>query len=409
MNIERLVAAALVAVAAGIGGCGDEAPGGGEAPPAAVAAPKALAHGAPVNREDGSGAAGEGSGVQPETPPASAQPSDVPAEVESEVDKLPALVARVEGREITGQEFGLELDFSLKRMRLLGMPLTLKDDQRAELLENVIDGKVLALLAERAGVTVTDEAVRAEFDSRKAKLPSEEYYRQHLEYTQRTEEELFEALRVRMAKEEFVEANTQGLAATDEEVAEEYERLKATGEMDRIEETVDFSHILIRVAGAEEEAWSKAKERIEAARARVAAGEDFGDVARAVSEDLATAERGGLYPEARRRAIPPEIAEYVFAAPLDEVSEPFRSRMGWHIATVSARHEPGTMALEDVQTPLRKVVLDYKRRKAVKRLVDEAKRSMAIERFYPVDEADDPVPATAATASGGDAADAPPQ
>ena len=45
------------------------------------------------------------------------------------------------------------------------------------------------------------------------------------------------------------------------------------------------------------------------------------------------------------------------------------------------------MAIEDVKTPLRKVVLDQKRRKRVQELVDEAKKSMNVEYLYPVPEA----------------------
>jgi len=195
-----------------------------------------------------------------------------------------------------------------------------------------------------------------------------------------------------MTKEKFVEANTKGLSATDEDVAAEYERLKATGDMERPVETVDFSHILIRVGAQDEADWAQAKKKIDAARARVVAGEGFGDLARELSEDAAAAERGGFYPEARRDAMPPELADYVFSAPLNETSEPLRTHLGWHIVTVTARHEPGTMALEDVKTPLRKVVLDYKRRKRVQELVDEAKRSMNIEYLYPVTEAAAPTP-----------------
>ena len=384
MTRQRLPAAVLVAAAMIASGCGQDAPPKAAEPHATPAPSTSDAPLAPGDTQ--------APGPEPSAAPDSPPPAQQLLEPESEVAKLPEIVARIDGEAITGKEFGLDLDFSLKRMRLMRMPLELNDEQRRQLLEDVVNAKVLGILAQRAGIEVTNEEVHAEFERRKAMLPSEEYYRQHLENTQRTEEQLLEALRVRMTKEKYVEANTGDLAATDEEVAAEYERLKATGDMERPVETVDFSHILIRVDAQDEADWAQAKKKIDAARARVVAGEGFGDLARELSEDAAAAERGGFYPEARREAMPPELADYVFSAPLNETSEPLRTHLGWHIVTVTARHEPGTMALEDVKTPLRKVVLDYKRRKRVQELVDEAKKSMNIEYLYPVPEAAGPTP-----------------
>jgi peptidyl-prolyl cis-trans isomerase A (cyclophilin A) len=109
------------------------------------------------------------------------------------------------------------------------------------------------------------------------------------------------------------------------------------GEKKGDEETVDVAHILVLASG-DEAAWAKAKEKIDAALARVKAGEDFGKVASEVSEDPGSKQKGGAYPNTPHGKMVPEFDKVMFATPVGEVSEPFRTSYGWHILKVTGRH-----------------------------------------------------------------------
>lgn len=121
------------------------------------------------------------------------------------------------------------------------------------------------------------------------------------------------------------------------------ERVKKDAEQQKAKEsaaggeTVDVSHILIKVSG-DEAAWAEAKKKIDAIRARIMAGEDFAAVAREVSEDPGSKKSGGAYPNTPRGMMVPEFEKVMFETPVGQVSEPFRTKFGWHILKVTGRH-----------------------------------------------------------------------
>jgi len=84
-------------------------------------------------------------------------------------------------------------------------------------------------------------------------------------------------------------------------------------------------HILVRGDDA------AARARIDALRARVAAGEDFAAVARDASDDAASRETGGDLGWFVHEAFGPQFGDQVAALQDGEVSAPFQSQAGWHI------------------------------------------------------------------------------
>ncbi|RMG20051.1 MAG: peptidylprolyl isomerase [Deltaproteobacteria bacterium] len=104
-------------------------------------------------------------------------------------------------------------------------------------------------------------------------------------------------------------------------------------------EELRVRHILIRVPeNAPPEEVARARERAERARVRIVEdGEDFGKVAKEVSEDPGTAADGGdLGWFGRGRMVKP-FEEAAFAAKPGEVVGPIRTPFGWHLLQVRAR------------------------------------------------------------------------
>ncbi len=70
-------------------------------------------------------------------------------------------------------------------------------------------------------------------------------------------------------------------------------------------------------------------------REQLAGGEAFSDIARAVSEDPVSAAEGGDLGWAGPDSFAPEFEQVINALEVDQLSEPFRTRFGWHIAQVT--------------------------------------------------------------------------
>ncbi|MFM1895007.1 MAG: hypothetical protein RLZZ385_81 [Pseudomonadota bacterium] len=83
----------------------------------------------------------------------------------------------------------------------------------------------------------------------------------------------------------------------------------------------------------------QARELIISLRDRIAAGEDFATLARQNSEDASSVVAGGDLDWVNEGGMPPEMEAVVNDLAIGEVSEPFRTQTGWHIAEVLERRE----------------------------------------------------------------------
>ncbi len=90
-------------------------------------------------------------------------------------------------------------------------------------------------------------------------------------------------------------------------------------------------HILFKVPGGEKDPGLAAKKKAQAALDRLKQGEDFGKVAKQLSEDAASKDSGGEYPADRVKELPPPVASAFAALAPGETSAPVRSADGWHI------------------------------------------------------------------------------
>lgn len=340
-----------------------------------------------------------GCGSQEPPKPAAAPPTDSSTEVKVVQDTalaapttvevasepvIPDVVATIGAETITGEE----LQEAMARMRPRGAPggapPPMSEEQQRQLVDSLVKRKILTLLAGQSTNAVEDAEVERVFEEQKTRFDTQEKFAAYLDQTGFTEEGLKKAIREDLTLRAYIdEATKDAVAVTDEEIAETYETFKASGRLERPQETVDVSHILVRVEGEDEAAWSTGKETIDAARARVVGGEDFAAVAKDVSDDPGSAQRGGSYPETPRGKMVPEFEERMFTLPVGEVSEPFRTQFGWHVLTVTAKHEPGAMTLADVEESLRGRLSNKKKQEAVEKLISDARAGLNIQILYP--------------------------
>jgi peptidyl-prolyl cis-trans isomerase SurA len=76
------------------------------------------------------------------------------------------------------------------------------------------------------------------------------------------------------------------------------------------------------------------QQRLATIREQILAGDDFGAIAQALSEDPASAAENGDLGWVGPGVFVPEFEQRLAALEIGEISEPFRTRFGWHIAEV---------------------------------------------------------------------------
>ena len=80
-----------------------------------------------------------------------------------------------------------------------------------------------------------------------------------------------------------------------------------------------------------------AKQQLEDAIMQIKSGDDFGELAKLLSDDPGSANEGGEMGWSSPGGFVPEFEEVANNAKISEVSEPFKSRFGWHILEVMDR------------------------------------------------------------------------
>ncbi len=375
MNKKAIGALFAVLAIVVVCGCGQSTP-----PPASKSADKASqVPVTPVTVVD----AKKGAEPAPAVPaPAPAWSETKPAIEEPKEEPLPEVLAKVGDDTITAKDFERKLGLAKKMSMAGGAMGSPTIEQKRQLLQNMIREKTVLALAKNQGITVTEEEVQKEVENAKSKLPPEQFQKRMADQGI-TEEELPNLVRQSLVTRKFAESKTKDLQATDEELAAEFERMKSAGKADRKDETTDVAHILIKVEeGADEAAWNAAKEKIDAARTRITGGQKFEDVAKEVSEDPGSKEKGGLYTDVPKGRMVPEFDEKIASTPVGQVSEPFKTKYGWHILTVVAKHAPGPMTLDDVKSSLSERIIRTKRSQVMMTLMQEAEAGVKTEILY---------------------------
>ena len=138
-------------------------------------------------------------------------------------------------------------------------------------------------------------------------------------------------------------------------------------------EQVHARHILMRPNEVQDDATTK--QRLEAIRTRILAGEDFGALASVTSEDPGSASRGGDLGWSVPGTYDPAFEEALASLKDDEISEPFRTQFGWHIVQLLGRRthdQSDEVHRQKVLTALRESKVDEETELWLRRLRDEA-------------------------------------
>jgi peptidyl-prolyl cis-trans isomerase SurA len=99
----------------------------------------------------------------------------------------------------------------------------------------------------------------------------------------------------------------------------------------------DVRHILVKPTEVLNE--QAAEDLVVKLRARIAAGEQFGELARQYSDDIGSAAEGGELGWTNPGQMVPEFEATMAGTAEGSISQPFRSEFGWHILEVKARRD----------------------------------------------------------------------
>ncbi len=255
------------------------------------------------------------------------------------VELLDRVVAVVDEDPILASEVEAYAQFVIQQGRR-----TLNDEElevlRGQILQELIDRRVLLYQARLDTVEVEDREVEVELENRLAQeieqLGSvekmEEIYGRPLRQLKRDlKERIREGMmidRLKWQKQQEIEANRGDVeafwAAYQDSLPE-------------LEEAVKIRHIL-REPRVTRDARQVALDRATMLYQRLVEGEDFEQLAMDASDDPGTASKGGDLGETVRGDLVPGYEEVAFLLDEGEISEPVETEFGFHIIRLDWRH-----------------------------------------------------------------------
>jgi peptidyl-prolyl cis-trans isomerase D len=123
------------------------------------------------------------------------------------------------------------------------------------------------------------------------------------------------------------------------------------------EEKRQARHILLKVPeGADETLDQETREKVESVLERLRKGEDFDKLAKEFSQDTASAAKGGDLGFFTRGTMVKPFEDAVFSMKEGELSEPVRSRFGWHIIELEKIQPAQVETLDDVKDAIAKLL-----------------------------------------------------
>jgi peptidyl-prolyl cis-trans isomerase SurA len=222
------------------------------------------------------------------------------------------------------------------------------NDQDGQVLEQFITDKLLEAEIRDAGINVTSEDVEQYIEQvRKSNRLSDADFNAALARQGMTSDAYRASVKAELAKNELIRRQVRGRVSVTDADVERYYQLNAKNY--RSLERARLRHILFSLSeSAKPDVVQKTLDRAQEVYVRIRAGEDFAALAKEFSEGAGRND-GGDIGWVNRGTMIGGLDEAAFEKlAVGQVSEPFRTPMGYHIVKLEARTGGATQPLTTV-------------------------------------------------------------
>lgn len=242
--------------------------------------------------------------------------------------------AIVNGKPVPMSAFDKQMDYAKESMTQQGLDPKSAQGQETlnqvseDILNQLIDYELLRQAAEKEGISVTQEDIDSRAQEIIAQIGGEQAYKDFLKQDKLSETEFKnELVRDQILFDRLLEKITANLPATAEQV-----------------------HVRHIVLNTEQEA--------QAVKERLAKGEDFAAVAKALSIDTESKENGGDLGFFPRGATEPRFEDVVFALPAHQINI-VTTDFGYHVVEVLEKDPNRAVSAQSMQMFREEAVANY--------------------------------------------------
>jgi foldase protein PrsA len=274
-------------------------------------------------------------------------------------------------------------------------------------LRNMVLEKLLLARAEKQNFKDLDKDEADALGGIKGHFPSDQAFQDKLKQSGVTEDDLKKRIHEQVLIKKLFEAEAlHNTEPSEPEVDDFYNGHK---NLFNIPPKVRASRVLVMVPEtATPEQKAAKKKAIDAARARVAKGEDFSKVAMDASEDHYSAPRGGDIGYFQRGENEPGFDEMAFGSKVGVLSPVFETPLGYQFLKVTENRPAGVLALDDARTAIVENLTRIKVAQQEQAYVQKQLKDSDVKYNIPLTEPPADVPSQPASAPAADGSGAPP-
>ena len=263
-------------------------------------------------------------------------------------------VAEVNGVPILRRNFQIDYRQAVQVHAQKGNPVNeaYLRDLRANLIDYLVETELLMQDAARQGITISPQELNQSVAATRAASGNDLQFRATLRNAGMSLEEFRSRRQQELTIKKLIATHIAPDArVSDQEIREYYQQ---NAERYRIPERLHIRHITHHLPpDADESQKSAVRQRILSLKQRIAAGDDFAELARQFSED-ASREKGGDmgFIDAGQASL--KFGPQVLTLPTGQVSVPLETPLGFHLVLVEARQLSREIPLASVREGIRR-------------------------------------------------------
>jgi parvulin-like peptidyl-prolyl isomerase len=290
-------------------------------------------------------------------------------------------IATVNGAKIKQSEVDVYIEF-LKNQDSTQVPAE-TDPQFKTLQANLLDSLIVLRLLEKYGsennFAVTQKEIDAQYQTVATGYASESAFEKDLVDKKISKTFLKNELKSELLRNKISASVTKNITVSDAEIQKYYDDNKET--LFNVPEQIRVSHILIQFnvpQGQEltDQIKLAAHDKIKAIQDKLNAGGDFAALAKANSEDTASAPSGGDIGYISKGQTVAEFENAAFALKVGEVSGIVETSYGYHLIKVTEHKDPYIKTFDEVKDTVKSYIENDKKtaewEKFVYSLIDKA-------------------------------------